>query len=138
MVTTTTDARHYFLLLIRFFFGIWFLYAGLMKWLVFGPEGFIGFITSEFDKTWSPHVLNVLLAWLIIIAEPILALWILSGIRARLAWTATSFLMFLLVMGQSILMKPEVIANWEYLVLTVVCAALSPLPAHTESAPITG
>jgi hypothetical protein len=54
-----------------------------------------------------------------------LSLWILSGIRQRLAWTLTSIFMFQLVAGQSLLMKPDVVYNWHYLVLTVVCASLS-------------
>jgi hypothetical protein len=84
----------------------------------------VGFITTEFDKTWSPHFLNVLLSWVILIAEPVLAALILIGWRARLVWTLTTLLMFMLTIGQSILMKPDVIANWQYLVLTLVCAAL--------------
>lgn len=109
----------------RLFFGVWFLYVGLTKWLLFGPEAFVSAITTDFDKTWSPHLLNVVLAWIIIIAEPLLALFILSGKAARMAWSLTALLMFLLTMGQTILMKPDTIANWEYLVLTLVCAALS-------------
>ena len=119
------DSRKFFLCGMRFFFGAWLMYAGLFKWLAMGPNAFVGYITAEFDKTWSPHLLNVLLAWLIIVAEPVLAALILSGKRARLVWTLTTLLMFLLVIGQSILMKPDVIANWQYLVLTLVCAALS-------------
>jgi hypothetical protein len=46
-------------------------------------------------------------------------------------WTATTLLMFLLTIGQTILQKPEVIGNWQFLVLTLVCAALSdPEPAR--------
>ena len=118
------DTRRLFLFGIRLFFGSWLLYAGLSKWIFMGPGTFAGFITTEFDKTWSPHTLNVLLAWLILVAEPILAVLILVGKKARLVWTLTSLLMFLLLIGQTILMKPEVIANWQYLVLTLVCAAL--------------
>ncbi len=109
----------------RLFFGLWLLYVGLVKWVVIGPEAFVGHITTEFDKTWSPHTLNVFLGWLIIVAEPVLALLILWGKKQRKVWALTSLLMFLLTMGQTILMKPEVIANWQYLVLTLVCAALS-------------
>jgi uncharacterized membrane protein YphA (DoxX/SURF4 family) len=128
----TYDARRFFLCGMRFFFGLWLLYAGLSKWILMGSSTFIGYITTEFDKTWSPHLLNVLLAWLIIIAEPVLAALILSGKRARIVWTLTSLLMFLLTIGQSILMKPDVIANWEFLVLTWVCAALSdPDPSNS-------
>ncbi len=119
------DTRRFFLFGIRIFFGVWLLYAGVTKWIFMGPGTFVGYITTEFDKTWSPHVLNVLLAWFIMIAEPVLAVLILSGRKARLVWTLTSLLMFLLTIGQTILMKPDVIANWQFLVLTLLCAALS-------------
>ena len=124
--------RGFFLCGMRFFFGLWLLYVGLMKWIFIKPAVFVSMITAEFDKTWSPHLLNVLLAWLILIAEPVLALFILSGKKPRLAWTLASLLMFMLTLGQTILMKPDVIANWQYLVLTLVCAALS------ESDPLNG
>lgn len=119
------DTKKFFLFGMRVFFGVWLLYAGLVKWMAMGPDAFVGFIATEFDKTWSPHALNVALAWLIIIAEPVLALFILSGKKARTAWTLTAMLMFLLTMGQTILMKPDVAGNWQYLVLTLLCAALS-------------
>jgi len=69
--------------------------------------------------------LNVSLAWLILVAEPVLAMLILSGRKARMVWTLTSMLMFLLTIGQTILMKPDVIANWQFLVLVLLCAAFS-------------
>jgi len=119
------DTRRFFLFGIRFFFGLWLLYAGLSKWVSMGPGMFVGYIAAQFDKTWSPHLLNVLLAWLILIAEPVLAVLILSGRKARKVWTLTSLFMFLLVFGQTLLMKPDVIANWQYLVLVLLCAALS-------------
>lgn len=119
------EPKQYFLAAMRFFFGTWFLYVGLSKWIFFGPEAFVGFIANDFDKTWSPHALNVVLAWVIIIAEPLLAALILLGTRPRLIWSLTSLLMFLLVLGQTILMKPDVVANWQYLVLTLLCAAWS-------------
>ncbi len=44
-------------------------------------------------------------------------------------------LMFLLTIGQTILMKPDVIANWQFLVLVLLCAALSdPDPPNGEAA----
>jgi uncharacterized membrane protein YphA (DoxX/SURF4 family) len=127
------DTRRFFLFGMRLFLGAWLLYVGLYKWVAMGPEVFVGYITAEFDQTWSPHLLNVLLAWLILIAEPLLAALILAGKRARLVWTLTALLMFLLTLGQTILLKPEVIANWQYLVLTLACAALSD-PEKTGSA----
>jgi uncharacterized membrane protein YphA (DoxX/SURF4 family) len=119
------DTRRYFLFGIRFFFGAWLLYAGLSKWIFMGSGVFVGYIAAQFDKTWSPHMLNVSLAWLILVAEPVLAILILSGRKARTVWTLTSLLMFLLTIGQTILMKPDVIANWQFLVLVLLCAALS-------------
>jgi len=119
------DTRRFFLFGIRLFFGSWLLYAGLSKWVLLGPGMFVGYIASQFDKTWSPHILNVSLAWLIMVAEPVLAILILSGRAARTVWTLTSLFLFLLTIGQTILMKPEVIANWQYLVLVLLCAALS-------------
>lgn len=119
------EARQFFLFGLRFYFGIWLFYAGLMKWISIGPGTFAGHIAVEFDKTWSPHPLNVFLAWVILVAEPVLAILILSGWKARLVWALTSLFMFMLTMGQSILMKPDVIANWQFLVLVLTCAALS-------------
>jgi uncharacterized membrane protein YphA (DoxX/SURF4 family) len=119
------DARRFFLCGMRYFFGLWLLYVALSKWFLMGAHTFVGYVTGEFDKTWSPHLLNVLLAWVIMIAEPVSAVLILSGKKARLVWTLTSLLMFMLAIGQTILMKPDVIANWQFLVLTLVCAALS-------------
>ena len=125
MKCLTYDARKFFVFGIRICFGLWLLYARVVKWCLLGPETFVGFITGALDKTWSPHWLNAGLAWLILVAEPVLALFVLSGKKARVAWTLTAMLMFLLTVGQTILMKPDVIANWQYLVLTLVCAALS-------------
>ena len=123
------DTRRFFLFGIRLFFGAWLLYVGLSKWVIMGPGVFVGYITAQFDKTWSPHMLNVSLAWLILVAEPVLAILILSGRKAREVWMLATLLMFLLTIGQTILMKPDVIANWQFLVLVLLCAALSdPVP----------
>jgi uncharacterized membrane protein YphA (DoxX/SURF4 family) len=119
------DSRKFFLRGMQLCFGIWLLYVGLSKWIFMGPAAFVGYITESFDKTWSPHLLNVALAWLIMAAEPLLGALILLGKKARLVWTATAALMFLLTIGQTILQNPDVIANWQYLVLVLVCAALS-------------
>jgi uncharacterized membrane protein YphA (DoxX/SURF4 family) len=127
------DARRYFLLGVRIFFGLWLLYVGLTKWIMMGPRTFVGYITSQFDPTWSPHALNVALGWLIVIAEPVLALLILSGLRPRIIWTLAALLMFMLTLGQTILMK-ETTGNWLFLLLTLVCAALSAPDLRTARA----
>ncbi|MFO0973804.1 MAG: DoxX family membrane protein [Phycisphaerae bacterium] len=119
------DARRFFVFGMRLFFGVWLLYAGVSKWIMFGAKGFVGFIATDFDKTWSPHALNVVLAWVILVAEPALALFVLSGRYARVAWALTALLMFMLTLGQTLLMKADVASNWQYLIMTLVCAALS-------------
>lgn len=119
------DTRKFFLCGMRLFFGSWLLYVALVKWILIGAPAFVGMITAQFDPTWSPHKLNVLLGWLIVVAEPLLALAILSGRKPRQVWTLTALLMFLLTIGQTILMKPDTNANWQYVVLTLVCAAMS-------------
>lgn len=128
------DPRRFFLLGMRLSFGSWLLYVGLSKWLFIGAGAFVGMITGEFDKTWSPHLLNVALAWLILVAEPALAALLLSGWRPRLAWSLTTLLMFMLTVGQTILMKPDVVGNWQFLVLTLACAALSGPEARSAPA----
>lgn len=130
------DTRRFFLFGMRGCFGVWLLYVGLVKWVSIGAGVFVGAITAEFDKTWSPHLLNVLLAWLILVSEPVLAALILAGRQARLVWTLTASLMFLLTIGQTILMKPDVIANWQYVVLTLACAALSEPGEHSRRSKI--
>ena len=130
------NSRSYFVCSMRLFFGLWLLYTGCFKWLGMGHDAFVNYITGSFDITWSPHALNVALAWLIMIAEPVLAVLILLGKKSRVVWTLTSLLMFLLMTGQTILMKPAVTDLWFYVVLTAACAALSdPEPyAHEASA----
>jgi hypothetical protein len=134
MKCSSLDARGYFLLGMRVFFGIWILYGGLVKWVMFGASPFVAMICTDFDKTWSPHALNVVLSWIILIGEPLLGVWLLSGKCQRSAWTAGTLLMFMLTLGQTILMKPDVIANWQFTVLTLVCAALSPAKTETAAA----
>lgn len=120
----TLSPREFFLQGARLAFGIWLLYAGAIKWIG-GPANFIGYITSQFDATWSPHILNLVLGWLIIVAEPVVALWLLSGKKQRCAWTVASLLMYLLLIGVTILRKPDVIANFQYFLFCLACAAWS-------------
>jgi len=119
------DARRYFLLLMRVFFGLWLLFAGLNKWIPKGPAPFIEQTQTMFADAWPPRWLITILAWLIAISEVVLALLILSGWKPRLIWSLTAALMFMLMMGLSILMLPNAADNWQFIVLASVCAALS-------------
>ena len=119
------SAKEYFLCGARFAFGIWLLYAGLFKWGSIGAEAFVGMIVTQFNQTWSPEILNKALAWLILIAEPSIAVFILMGCCSRLAWTLAALLMYMLLLGQTLLMKPDVVNNWLYFIFTLTCAAMS-------------
>lgn len=106
-------------------FGIWLGYIGLMKWIN-GPAAFIGYISSAFAKTWAPAPLVTLLGWVIIIAEVVLGIWLISGFRARLAWFLTALYMFMLTFGETMLGDYAVVSNnWHYVVLALVAGALS-------------
>ena len=123
------DAGQLFRLVMRFYFGVWLLYVGGSKWIPAGPGGFIGYLGSDgqFGASWVPAVLVTVLGWIIVAAEPLLALWLLSGKHERLAWLLTSKLMFMLMFGQTILQQyPAVANNWQYVALALACAALSP------------
>ncbi len=122
------DARRYFLLLIRVAFGLWLLYAGLFKWLGMNVSSdFVAGTVKMFAdaKAWPPEWMLAPLAWAIAVAEPVLALLILSGWKPRLVWSLTAALMFQLTLGLSILMMPNAADNWQFIVLCAICAALS-------------
>lgn len=115
--------KDFFLQGSRLAFGFWLAYVGIMKWLG-GPAGVVEHIAGDFSKTWSPSILNTALGWLIVVAEPLLGLWLLSGIRQKCAWTATALLMFLLTFGMTMLGKYDVVgANFHYFFLCLACAA---------------
>lgn len=106
-------------------FGTWLLYVGASKWVA-GPGGFVDHIAVGFSSTWSPDILNRLLAWIILIAEPVLGAWLISGCCASLAWSATALLMFMLTMGMTLKQEFGTVANnWQYVVLALACATLS-------------
>ena len=125
MECCNSDPKKYFVCWMRLFFGIWLFYVGFVKWYAIGASAFVGMITTKFDPTWSPHILNVGLAWIILCAEPLLGLALLSGQKAREVWTLTALLMFMLTFGQTMLFDPTVVYNWMYTILALTCASLS-------------
>lgn len=114
------------LTLFRWFFGFWIAYVGISKWLLFGPLAFQAHLSSEFASTWLPATLVSISGWIILVAEPLLGIWLLSGIAVRLAWIAGSLLMFLLTFGMTVKMDPGVSDNWFYLVLCLVGVFFAP------------
>ncbi|HEY5460725.1 MAG TPA: hypothetical protein VIJ89_03155 [Deferrimonas sp.] len=65
-------------------------------------------------------------AWLLYVG---LSKWIFMGPGVFVGYVAAQFdktwSPHLLTIGQTILMKPDIIANWQFLVLVLLCAALS-------------
>ena len=113
-----------FLLGARLCFGAWLLYLGITKWTG-GAGGFVGYLENEFASTWLPGFLVTVTGWLILLAEPVVGLWLLVGKCQRWAWLAATLLMFILMFGQTLLQKYDVVANnWQYLILALACAAL--------------
>ena len=96
----------------------------MSKWLG-GAGGFVGYISGTFAETWIPGVLITISAWAIIISELILGLWLLIGKKLRLAWVITAGLMFMLMLGQTVIKEYGTVANnWQYLVIAIVAASL--------------
>ena len=123
--TAAASPRSLFLLWAHLFFGIWLLCLGLSK-LIGGPVGTVAWMRSEFAETWVPAALVTVLGWIIIVMENVVGVWLLAGVRARWAWIAAGKLLFLLIMGKTILGEYGTVAdNWLYLILILACAALS-------------
>jgi uncharacterized membrane protein YphA (DoxX/SURF4 family) len=120
------ESKDLFVLSSRLLFGAWLLYLGLSKIFILGPETFVGYINAEFAKTWSPPVLTTLLAWLILIAEPILGALLILGRKLRCVWMLTALLMFTLMFGQTLLQKFDVVFNnWAYTIFCIACASMA-------------
>lgn len=120
------DSRSLFLFGARILFGAWLLYLGIGKIFFMGCGNFVQYIVTQFAQTWSPPVLTTLLASAILAAEPILGILLLVGKKSRCVWTLTTLFMFMLMFGQTMLMKYDVVAsNWMYTIFCLACAALS-------------
>jgi len=112
--------------LFRLFFGFWLAYVGLTKWVVFGTAGFHTWLAQEFAKTWVSGALLTFTGWIILIAEPLLGIWLILGIAKKAAWFLTACLLFMLVMGKTIQMDyPTVFCNWIYCLLALAAGACS-------------
>jgi len=120
-----SDSRTCFVHSLRCAFGAWLLYVGISK-IVGGAAGFVGYVETEFAQTWIPAVLTTISAWMIVVSEPLIGAWLLLGKRPRLAWLSAALLMFLLMLGKTVLREfPTVADNWQYLLICLMGAALS-------------
>ena len=121
--------KQIFTCLVSLFFGGWLFYVGAVKWCpsIVGPLDFVGWIQSDFAKTWIPGFLVTLTAWIILIAEPLLgAMLIISRGKCRLTWVLTAGLMFMLLLGKTVQQDHATVANiWQFLILCVVGACFA-------------
>jgi uncharacterized membrane protein YphA (DoxX/SURF4 family) len=119
----TMSTKELMLFCLRFFFGFWLLFVGTTKW-VMGHQGFIGYISNEFASTFLPSFLVTITAWIIIIAEPLLGLLLIIGFRPRLTWLLTAKLLFILIIGKTILSDFQTVSNnWIYLLMAIGAAS---------------
>ena len=119
------DSKELFLFSLRWSFGFWFLFIGLSKWFK-GADKFVGYITSEFSTTFLPEALVHFTGWIILILEPLLGLLLMIGFFPRATWLVTAKLLFILMLGKSILGDHQTVSNnWFYIVLALGAGSFS-------------
>jgi uncharacterized membrane protein YphA (DoxX/SURF4 family) len=117
--------RELFLRGARLAFGFWLLFVGATKWIN-GASGFVGYISSTFAETWAPPAMVIVMAWGILVLEPLCGIWLLLTKNCRMSWLVTALLLFTLTFGQTMLGNYDVVANnWQYFFLALGCAALT-------------
>jgi uncharacterized membrane protein YphA (DoxX/SURF4 family) len=127
------DSLELFLFGARWSFGFWLLYLGVMKW-VGGPGNFLAYIAKDFADEWPPELMITAIGWIILISEPLLGFFLILGFQQRLAWLLTAKLMFLLLMGKTILGDYATVANnWQYFFIALGAASLSPGKLRKEN-----
>ena len=100
--------------------GVVLLFAGIAK---FGNiSGFVGYLTSQFEKTWLPKVILVPYAHAIPFAEVILGALLILGIARNAVLFITGLFFITLTFGQLLLSQPQVI--FQNMIYTVVTGAL--------------
>jgi uncharacterized membrane protein YphA (DoxX/SURF4 family) len=124
--------RELFLRGARLAFGLWLFYVGAMKWISLeggfldGADSFVASIDATFRGTWVPRKMTLILAWVILVLEPLCGAWLVLAKNCRMSWLVTALLLFTLTFGQSILGNHDVVANnWQYFFLALGCAALT-------------
>ena|SRR5688572_24367913 len=110
------DARACAVALARWVIGVILLFAGIAKFP--NISGFVGYITSQFEKTWLPKALLVPYGYALPLAEVILGALLLLGIARNAVLFITGLLFITLTFGQLLLQQPIVFNNAMYVVVT--------------------
>ncbi len=113
-------------LLIRFGMGGIFLIYGINKMMAY--PGIVDRLTGGFADTWLPSFAVVPLGYIIPIAELVLGITLVLGIKYRESLVATGLLMIVLTVGMAIQGNSETVAR--NLVYLLVCAYGVTLAQH--------
>lgn len=121
----TQKSLHWLSVLMRLSLGGLLVIAALNK-IPGGISGTVNYYQSLFQSTILPGFLVTAHASVVIFAELILGLWLLSGFRLSLAWKASSLLLVSLAIGMVFAGKYDVASdNFTYVFLSGVglCAS---------------
>jgi uncharacterized membrane protein YphA (DoxX/SURF4 family) len=110
------DARACGVALARWVIGVLLSFAGIGK--LPNISGFVGYMTSQFEKTWLPKFLLVPYAYALPFVEVILGVLLLLGIARNAVLFITGLLFISLTFGQILLQQPIVFQNAMYVVVT--------------------
>ncbi len=88
-----------------------------------GLENVVTNFQAMFKDTWLPMPLVTLHARLTPWIEAVIALWLLSGIKLKCAWTLTAFFTVSLAFGMLVAGQGATVANI-YLYILICCAGL--------------
>jgi thiosulfate dehydrogenase [quinone] large subunit len=114
------DARACGVALGRWVIGVVLLFAGIKKFE--NVSGFVGYLTSQFEKTWLPKVLLVPYAHAVPFIEVILGALLILGIARNAVLFVAGVFFITLTFGQLLLSQPQVI--FQNMIYTVVTGAL--------------
>ena len=114
---TWCDARACGVALGRWVIGVVLLFAGIGK---FGNlSGFVGYLTSQFEKTWLPKAILVPYAHAVPFVEVMLGALLILGIARNAVLFIAGIFFITLTFGQILLSQPQVIfQNMIYSVIT--------------------
>src|SRR3954466_1930822 len=114
------DARACGVALGRWVIGVVLLFAGIKKFE--NVSGFVGYLTSQFEKTWLPKVLLVPYAHAVPFIEVILGTLLILGIARNAVLFVAGAFFITLTFGQLLLSQPQVI--FQNMIYTVVTGTL--------------
>lgn len=113
-------------LILRLSIGSLFLGAGIIK-ISGGIEGSITYYMSLFEKTIFPLFLVKAHASIIMILELVLAFWLFSGFKLRLAWITSALTLITLAFGMIFTYKFDVVSdNYIYVLISCIGIVLAP------------